>query len=356
MKRNVNQIILQLLLVFSALVLHSCSGGDKSKNQAGQAGGQEATVHAYIIDPVSVNEEVVASGSFLAWEEIELKPEIQGRVTGIYFKEGQELAEGSLLIKLFDEDLQAGLRKAIAQREMARLNLERSKSLHETGGVSKQEYDQAYYTLQELEAEVMRIQSELRKTEIRAPWSGQVGLRYVSQGAIVSPGQIMAVFRKVKQLKIDFSLPERFAGKVSKGTPFTAKIDYHDIPFEGKVFAIEPSVEENSRVIKLRGEVKNENGIVKPGTFATVSIFSDTIHNAIMLPDRAIVPVIKGKQVYVIKNGVVEVVSVETGIRNDKQVQVIGKGIAIGDTVLTTGLMQVKPGMKANILKIENRK
>lgn len=283
------------------------------------------------------------SGTVLALDEVQLQPEVAGRITYLNIKEGAPVAQGTLLLKLNDAELQAQLKKLQAQLGIAQTNESRLKELLKVNGVSQQEYDATLNNVNNILADIDLVKAQIDKTEIRAPFSGKLGLRNVSLGAYVTPSSVITSLQSAGQLKIDITVPEKYASAIQVNDQLQFRVDGLADPFSARVAAIEPMIDEGTRNIRLRAFIQgNTKGLV-PGAFAKVQLQLKDIPDAILVPSSAIIPEAKAKKLIVADSGKAKFVIVETGIRTENEVQVIS-GIEAGDTVVTSGLLQIKPG------------
>jgi membrane fusion protein (multidrug efflux system) len=302
-------------------------------------------VTGYVVKPDTLANEVFISGSLVANEQVDLMPEMAGRVIKIAFTEGNKVSQGSLLVKINDSDLQASLKKLKLQEKLATENVERRKKLLAVNGISQEEYDAAANQLATYQADIAFTESQLAKTEIKAPFSGTIGIKNISQGAFVGVGTPIATLVQTDPIKIDFSVPEKYATLVKTGQTIHFTIDGADGNFSAKITTIDPKIDENTRTIKVRALANNPSGKLMPGGFAEIQLPLKRSADAVMLPTQAIIPILKGQKVFIARNGVAEETKVETGFRSDTKIQII-KGVSIGDTVIVSGLLSVKPGSK----------
>ena len=291
---------------------------------------------------------VNSSGTVLASESVDLAAEASGTVQSISFKEGAHVRKNDLLLKINDQDLRAQLKKTELQIQLATDQADRQKRLFETNNSSKEQYDVAVNTLATLKADRENLVASIRKREIRAPFDGIIGLRYVSEGSYISPTTRIASIQKINPLKIDFSIPEKYAGKVRAGDVVKLHSDETNLDFTGRVYAVEPEIEPTTRTVQLRALCDNKAERIYPGGYVHVELRLKEAGGALMVPTQAIIPVLKGQTVLVRKNGVVVSVPVKTGIRTPSDVQ-ITDGLSVGDTVLTTGILQLRPGMPVSV-------
>ena len=332
-----------------------------SKDQQKQA--QAAAAHSdktgalmvdgYVVQPTALPNEVVTTGTLLSNELTEIRPQVSGRVTDIYFTEGGYVHKGDLLVKLFDGDLRAQMDKLKIQKKLADTTLARQEQLLQIDGISRQAVDATRNEAAAFQAQLDYYVAEISKTEIRAPFSGTLGLRQISEGAIVSPTTLVTKIYQNDPLKLEFSIPESYANQVKTGdyVGFTTSAHRTDT-FSGKVYAINPGINPQSHTLSMRALVPNKGNRLTPGSFASVRVKLREIQNAIMVPTEALIPTTKANQVVVCKSGQAQFVSVETGVRTSDKVQILS-GIQAGDTVLTTGILQVQPGMAVQFLTVD---
>lgn len=312
-------------------------GGPK----AGKGGPQILFASGYVIIPTQMNELIYSTGSLLPDEEVELSFETSGKVVGIFFEEGTRVRKGDLLAKINDKPLQAQLLKLQAQRKLLEEREFRQSQLLERDAISRESYDQVSTELQSLLADILLVEARIAETEMRAPFEGIVGLRMISEGAYANTQTKIVRLVKIKPLKIEFSIPERYAGEVTPGFPIDFVLDGITTPFQAKVYAIDPKVDINTRTIVVRALYANSNEELKPGRFASVKALLSQIDNAVSIPTQAIIPEMDGEKVFIYKNGKARQVRVATGLRTESHIQ-IREGLNFGDTLLTTAILQLR--------------
>lgn len=303
------------------------------------------------MQPESLDNVIYTSGSIQANESVDLRPEISGVVREIGFEEGGRVSKGDLLIKIDDRELQAEKRRIEARLALARESADRQSRLLERGGVSRQEYDNIQNEVLVLEAELDLIQARIDKTEIVAPFNGRIGLKDVSEGSFVTPEIRIASLHDLDRVKIDFSIPERYLSEIQIGDRIFFDVQGRDTTYSGAVYAMEPGVNASTRTLQVRAMSDNPNHELLPGAFASIELNLEEITDALMLPTIAVIPGFEQQTSWVWRDGTVQEVEVTTGIRTDQAVQII-RGVAPGDTVLTTGLLQVRPGMEIDITSV----
>ena len=344
------RIAFALTALGCSLSLSSCGSKSNDAPSSPRAGGRTSgmTVNGVIVASEPLDNVVNSSGTVLASESVDLATEPVGIVQSITFKEGAHVKKNEVLLKLNVEDLQAQLNKTELQIDLASNQAERQKQLLASGNTSKEQYDVAINTFATLKADRDNLIASIRKREIRAPFDGIIGLRYVSEGSYVAPGTRIASIQKINPLKVDFAIPEKYAGKVRIGDLVELHSDETHVEFTGKVYAIEPEIEPTTRTVQLRALCENKNETIYPGGYVHVELRLKEPGGALMVPTQAIIPVLKGQTVLVRKNGLVVSIAVKTGVRTPSAIQ-ITEGLSVGDTVLTTGILQLRPGMPVNV-------
>ncbi len=343
-----------LLLLFHSLIiiiLYSCSSGHADKEKAIKQVGKTMMVEGFIAKPTLLDMTISVSGTLKSFEETVLMPEISGRVVEINIQEGKSVRKGSLLVKLYDGDLQAQLKKLQAQLKITEQTLKRQADLMKVNGISQLDYDQTSLQVNSINADIEVMKVQIRKTEILAPYDGTIGLRNISLGAQVSPTTALTTIRAVQQLKLDFSIPEKYSKEVTTGKKIKFTVQGDDNKYDASVIATEEGIDANTRNLKVRAVVNSKNNSLVPGKFANVELTLGENKNALMIPTQAIIPQEKDKKVIITKGGKAKMITVKTGIRKESSIEIL-TGIEEGDTVLTTGLLFVKQGDAVKISKL----
>ena len=309
-------------------------------------------VNAAIVRPQVLVDEIPIIGSLLPDEEVNLSFETSGKITDINFEEGTHVTKGQLLAKVNDRPLQAQLQRLVAQLKLAEDRVFRQDALLKRDAVSKEAYEQVKTELATLNADIENVKANIAMTELRAPFDGIIGLRQVSTGAYASPTTVIAKLTKITPLKVEFAVPERYARQVKKGTNLTFKIEGFLNEFNSQVYATESRIDDETHTLTVRALYPNRNGELLPGRYADISLKQEEIKEALAIPSEAIVPEMGKNKVFVYRAGKAYPVDVTTGIRTEAEIQVI-KGLAAGDTILTSGTLQLRTGMPVIIDRIE---
>lgn len=330
------------------------ASGRRAASKRGDASGSDNArplrVATYVVHPQPLAEIVTSTGTLRADESVELQSESNGKVVAINFTEGTSVHRGDLLLKINDADLRAMLERAAASQKLAELRERRFATLLKQGVVTQNDYDTALSDLNVQTAGIALIEAQIAKTEVRAPFDGVVGLRFVSIGAFVNATTRIATLQHLDKLKIDFSVPERYAGRIRVGSPVTFSVAGGDSRIKGEIYATDPRVDSGTRTVLIRAVCRNERGRLLPGAFASVELTLSEVIDAMLIPAEAVIPGLDAKEVFVIEDGKAVRRTVETGTRTTSAIQVLA-GLHVGDVVITSGLVQLRPGQAVNPLE-----
>ncbi|TDB60057.1 efflux RND transporter periplasmic adaptor subunit [Arundinibacter roseus] len=332
----------------------SKKNSEKSAPAAGKSSGGAVPVEVYVAKPEKIDNILYASGTVVPNEEVELKAEIAGRLVKLNIKEGAVVAKGQLIAKINDKDLQAQLAKLEYNAALSRNIEQRQKKLMEIEAISKEEYEIAMNNVRTLGADKEIILAELEKTEIRAPFTGTIGLKNVSEGAYMSPGTSVVTLVQTNPVKVDFTIPEKYSRDIRLGSTVQLSLDGDAARYSARVIALDPKVDESLRTQRVRAITQNPGRLFVPGMFVKVLTDLSGNANALMIPTAAIVPILKGKKVYVVKNGKAQEVLVTTGLRTDDRIQVT-EGMMPGDSLIVSGIMTIKADSPVKVTKTTNR-
>lgn len=319
----------------------AAEGAGMGKGAKGGA-AKSLQVDGIVVKASDFSTDLEVTGTIEANESVALHGEVAGLVTSINFKEGSNVTKGSLLVKINDRDIQAQLQEALTKQKLSATNENRARQLLEKGAISQEEYDTSLADLQSLKAQAQLIRAQLAKTSIFAPFSGKIGLRSISVGEYLTPATVIANLSSIDLLKISFSVPEKYIGQIKVDSEITFTTDGFSKSFTAKVFALEPGINPQTRTLQIKALVPNPDHQLLPGSFAKIKLALSAVKGAILIPNQAIIPVLNGKTVFISKNGKAQQISVQAGTRTAENI-VITEGLNIGDTVLTTGAMALKP-------------
>ena len=346
-----------LALVALSLLFSSCD----SKKTAGPVTGQTTrqrgplSVDGFLVKTSAISEDIEVPGSLLPSEETRIRSEVSGRIIQLQIPEGTTVPQGYLLVKLFDLDLQAQLKKLQVQQQIAVKTVQRQRELLAINGISQQDFDLSALHVDNLKADIQATKINISKTEIRTPYKGEIGLRNLSVGSYLSPSDIITTLRDVSQLKLEFSVPEKYAKNIAKGSLVKFRVDGGQVDHEAIVIATEGNVEPTTRTLKVRALVSKRHNELVPGIFARVHLQLGSDTKAMLIPTQAIIPQARNKRVIVLRKDSAVFQIVETGVRDSSYVQIL-RGVKPGDTVITTGLMAIRPGSKVKVTSVSQVK
>ena len=295
-----------------------------------------------------VDKVVEVNGSVAATDFVELHPETNGRVVFLQIPEGKTVQAGTVLAKLNDADLQAQIEKIKVQLELANINEKRNLQLLKVQGINQSDYDVSIQQVKSAKADLAYTQSLIDKTIVKAPFTGQIGLRQISLGAFINTATTIATLQKIDHLNIDFTLPEMYGNYVKVGKKVKLEgISESNQQFTATITAIEPQIIATTRNIKVRATLQ---GKMLPGAYVKVYLSDNVQKPSILVPANILIPESKNKQIVLVKNGIAALVEVETGYRTATSVE-ITKGVNVGDTIVVAGMLFVRDGNKIKVGK-----
>jgi membrane fusion protein (multidrug efflux system) len=335
----------------SKLISNDKGATEAAVRKSSPQGKQKLSVNALVIKHQSLQDIFRTKGQLIPDEEVDLSFEAAGKITEIHFKEGTYVNQGTLLAKVNDQPLLAELKKLESQIPLARERVSRQRTLLEKDAVSQEAYQAVTTDLDKLMADIELVKARIRQTELRAPFDGIIGLRMVSEGAFASTGTVVAHLTKVSPLKIEFSVNEKQANEVKPGTMIQFAIENDPNKYRARVYAVESKLDEKTLSLKARAIYENPGGKLKPGRSASIEIILYEINDAIVIPSISSVAEMGRDYAFVYKNGIARQVFIKKGLRTASSIQVT-EGIQEGDTLLTTGVMQLRDGAEVEIQQI----
>lgn len=311
---------------------------------------QGLPVIAAKVSVASANSEVSAVGNLIASESVILRPEISGRITDLHIKEGQAVQKGARLVELDQSEMQAQLAGSTANAKTESQRYDRTKELFDKNFISQEALDIARGNMNRAKSRQKQDEALLAKTAIHAPFSGVLGLRQVSPGAYVKAGEDIVRLDSIQSLKMDFRVPELYAPKLKPGQSVQIRVDaYPNELFDGKIYALEPSMDDKTRTVIARAEVPNGQAKLRPGMFARVNVLLETRADALWVPEQSLWPQGKDVFVYRVVEGKARLTKVEIGLRRPGEVEIL-KGVQADETVVTDGQMKLKDGADVTVL------
>lgn len=321
-------------------IQESSPGGNRLRNTL--------NVNAMILKPDNLTETIREKGLLIPDEEVDLSFETSGKITEIHFNEGSNVRKGQLLAKVNDKPLQAELKKLKAQVPLAQDRVFRQKALLAKDAVSQEAYESVNTELDKLMADIELTESRIAQTELRAPFDGIVGLRLVSEGTYASPSTIVTRLTKISPLKVEFSVGEAYVNNIKAGTPITFTFDNDLSTYGATVYAVESNLDKVTLTLKARALYPNVGGRLKPGLSTNIEIRLQEIKNTIVVPSLSTIAEMGRDIAYIYKDGKAHQVTLKKGMRTAASVQVLN-GLSVGDTLLVTGVMQLRDGLPVTI-------
>jgi membrane fusion protein (multidrug efflux system) len=334
-----------------AVGLAACGNGDAAGDAAGGGGPPGGGMPPLPVEAVTLKAQKIDAGiqtvgSLRADESVGIRPEVAGRIVRIHFTEGEQVRAGQPLFTLDSSIARATLNEAVANLENSKRTVERSGRMVEQKLIAQSDYDRAQATYGVDKARVESARTMLSKMTLSAPFSGQVGLRNVSVGEIVSPlvQKDLVTLVRLDPIEVDFSVPESALAQLKNGQKIQVTVDaFPTEVFDGQVVAIDPVIDLNSRSARLRAQVANRDGRLRPGQFAKLQLETGGNQtDSVLVPEQALMQDGSQRFVWTIVDGKAKKAIVRTGLRVPGAFQVV-EGLKAGDQVITAG--QTKPMM-----------
>jgi membrane fusion protein (multidrug efflux system) len=338
------------LIVVCLLILTSC-GGNEEGLEIGSATMKPNAVEVFSVEVEDISKRIEVPGTIIPAEEVQIFSEINGRVQKINFQEGRRVAKGALLLQVDTDILRAQKILLKVQYDLAIKDESRKKGLLAAKGISLEDYEKSASAMESIQAEMGLLDVQISKGAIRAPFSGRIGLRKISEGAFISPTSIITTLVKDDPLKIEFSIPGMHASSVELGQTIRLQLEKQEKIYTAKVFAFEPFINVETRMLTIRAELKNDGNLI-PGTFVAIEYDLGVEKDAMMVPAESIISILNGQKVMVVRNGIATDVPVQIGIRTSNRVQIMGD-IHKGDKVMISGLLAVRDGMPVTIKSLK---
>lgn len=355
MNKTLKTILILVAVTAVGYFIYKQTTAEPDKAAAISGGGgpmaQKVAVDVYVVSPAAFQNKIATTGSVLPNEDVELRSEIAGRVTSINFKEGSRVSKGQLLVTVNDAEMRAQLQKLESNQKLYRDMEERQRSLLEKEYISAQEYDQVSNQLATATADIQALKATLAKAYVRAPFDGVIGLRQISEGSYVSATTPIARIVDISPVKIDFAIPGRYSQQVKAGDKITFTVEGRPEVYNASIYAVQPGIDPATRTLQVRALFENENQEVRPGSFVSVSLSLKDSDDAILIPTEAIIPEATGHKIFLVKNGKAVPQMVKIGQRSETLIQIM-EGVAPGDTIIRSGILQVRDGSNLNIRKV----
>ncbi|OGU59150.1 MAG: hypothetical protein A2X64_07095 [Ignavibacteria bacterium GWF2_33_9] len=340
-----------LFLVLLTLLI-SCSS--KEQNPSRKNAEKTITVDCFVVSKEDFSNYINTVGTLKANEEVELKSPVNGIVQKINFIEGKNISKGQLLIQIDTRDLQSKMNFSVIKVNNLKKEYERKKELYKIKGISLEELEKSETDIANETALIEQYKVQIDYSDIKAPFSGKIGLREISPGAYLLVGDRITKLVNLNPIKVEFSLPAEFVNEISVNSNVQVISKSLDDTVLARIYAIDPSIDISTRNIRLKAEVNNSKGKFIPGDFVEIKINLSKNKSSLFVPAQAIVPNISEQTVFVVKNGIARETVVQIGKRDKKNVQILS-GLDLNDTILVTGLVNIRNNTPVNINQIINK-
>ncbi|MDZ4667019.1 MAG: efflux RND transporter periplasmic adaptor subunit [bacterium] len=349
--KKIRNILIALVVLGTLLIPKLFCGNKLSEpNVKGGQSKMPVKVSVEVVKPAFFAPTYQVSGTLVANEMVQLFAETQGLIRSISFKEGSRVQKGQLLVKINDSDFQAQLKKALANKKLRNENLKRNEALLKKEAIAQADFDLSEAELNAIDADIDFIKEQIRKTEVRAPFSGVVGLRNISEGAFIAANTNIATLQDESRLKLDFSVPEKYALLAKIGDEVSFTVSGSSEVFKARIYARESAISSETRTIRMKAICHNTTQKLLPGLFANIVLNIGSNKQSIMIPTQCVVPVLKGQKVYLVQGDSTVEQLVETGFRTDKEIEITA-GLEAGDSLVLDGIMYMKKGVKVIVGK-----
>jgi len=332
----------------AALALALLGAGVAAGRAQQDKGPPPIAVEAVKAEPQQITEEITVIGTLASNESVIIQPEIAGRVARISFSEGERVKKGQLLMSLDASVQDAELKEAEAALHVSQRNYARAEELLKTGAGAVRMRDEAQGKLEADRARVALMQARLQKMVMTAPFDGVLGLRNISVGAYVTPGQDVVNLENIDPVKVEFRVPETSLRDVKEGQKIRIQVDaFPNAAFTGEVYAIDPRIDAAGRSVAIRARVPNPDGRLRPGLFARVALAVDQ-RQSVMAPETAVVPRGNEQFVFRVVEGKAVLTKVTVGLRRNSQVE-IRSGVKAGELVVSAGQIKLRDGAPVTV-------
>ncbi len=337
-------LIAAVAFIYPRLDLRSANGSVSSEKSPSGGGAEELPVNVVKIKPETLRNQLQISGAIIPNESVSLRPEVSGLVEKVTYSEGQYVSKGTPLFYLKDDELQAQQQRLEFTQKLFESQENRQKQLLAREAISQEEYDIVLNQFNTTLSDLKLVEAQLAQMVVKAPFNGILGLRQVSEGSVISPTDILGSVVNIDPIKIEFSIPERYAPLVKTGALVYFSNEATGEEVEGKVYAFEPQIDAATRTLRLRAQSPNPEGKFLPGMFVKIRFVLGVTEDALMVPSESIIPELSGYKVFLVNSeNKAEEREIVIGTRTDTHVQVLN-GLKEGDLVMTTGVMQARQG------------
>lgn len=332
-------------LIFAALVIITAIawrfiGSDASQSR--ERGATQVVLHS--VTQQTLEQTIEAIGSARAQESVTITTSVTEKIEAIHFQQGQSVDKNTLLVSLNSKEEEAQLKAARVNLAEQKREYKRIENLVKQKSVSASELDRLQSSIDLAKARINEAQAKIADRRIRAPFSGQLGLRFVSPGALLSPGDAITTLDKIEQLEVEFELAETYLPFIQPGQSLQATSNaYPQLSFDGQIETLDSRIDNATRSIRVRATIDNKEQKLKPGMMLVLRIVSEQ-RQAIMIPEEAIFMRANQHFVYAVdENMTVSERPIKVGLRTRGEVEII-EGLQDAEKIVHQGLLKVRPG------------
>lgn len=334
--------IIVLIIALYLVAIQGCKEEAPEAAPVAQA-PRALSVKGLVVKNSTVDDKISATGNLIANETVEIRSERSGRLVSLNFQESSIVQSGKLLAQIDDSELLAQRSRLMINLDLAKKEVARGDELLKVQGISEEEMDRLQNQVEDINAEIKILDIQIEKSKVRAPFSGVLGLRQISQGAYITSNDVIVDLQQINPIKLEFDVPERYLMQVKENQSLEFTVVGSDKVFKARVYAIGAEILPATRTFKVRAKASNNQGLLKPGQFAKVTLVTGRNEEAILVPTDAVIPVLEGKQIFVARKGRAIAIKVATGNRLANEIEIL-EGLQAGDTIITTGLLSLSDG------------
>lgn len=342
-----SKIVTSVLICFATVLLFSC--GDKDSDVKFTTSRPMPKLSYHLAQKNNLPYQLTVPGQLMPYEQITLFSEISGYVDEILFEEGESVAKNQALLRIDSDRTVADIHQIEVDLTLAKREYDRQKALSEANATSTEQLEQTESRVAQLEAQLQRLQIEIDKSTIKAPFDGVMGLRQISKGAFVTSSQPISTLAQTATLKVEFAVPQRYATELQINDTIEVVEVNTGEKHKAILYAKEPFIDPTTKTLTVRARLKSAPSLY-PGAFVNVVLSLPAPKDGMIVPTEAVMPVLNGHLVWVKRNNKATSETVELGMRTEKDI-VINGNINEGDTILITGLLGLSEGMKVEVVE-----
>lgn len=335
-----------LVIVLSCLLVYiNMQGAEKSEKGRKRV----VAVKAVEVAKSEFRDVVEALGNATANEEVEISSKQSEFVKSVNFDDNQIVEEGFVLVEQVDIEEKSKIKELQANLDESKAQYRRFKELLSLSAASQAQVDEQEAKVKGIQAQLESAYSQLDDLSIKAPFNGVLGMRNVSKGAYINSGDVITTLDDISQIKVDFTIPERYLPTIEVGQRIEASTKaYENETFIGQVFSIDSRIDQLTRTVRVRAIIKNPDYRLRPGMLMSI-VIERHVDNIIILPESAIIPIEENQYVYLVDGDKAKRIPVTTGRRKLGIVEIVD-GLELGQKVVVEGALKLNDGSPIRLL------